>query len=196
MISERLKDLRKEFNVTQNKVANYIGVARATYTNYESGKKKPPYEQLIKLSKFFNVSTDYLLGITNNKDAICKLKTTENTLEFGERIKELRNTRKTTQKEMADILGVDRSTYIGYETDKTKPSYEILLKLADYFSVSIDFLTGREELTPDKKLAILLYDKDMQTAFEDYNNWTVEEKEDLLNYIEFQKMKRNKDKNL
>ena len=192
MISERIKKLRKELNVTQNKVAIYIGVARATYTNYENGNKKPPYEQLIKLSEFFNVSTDYLLCITDTKNVYCKLNTTQYTLEFGERIKELRNARKTTQKEMADILGIDRSTYNGYETNKTKPSYEILLKLADYFNVSIDLLTGRDELTSDKKLANILYDKDIQIAFEDYNSWTVEEKEDLLDYIEFQKMKRSK----
>jgi transcriptional regulator with XRE-family HTH domain len=66
MINERLKNLRKHYNKKQNDIAEYIGVARSTYTNYENGNKNPPYEQLIKIAEFYSVSVDYLLGRTDD----------------------------------------------------------------------------------------------------------------------------------
>jgi transcriptional regulator with XRE-family HTH domain len=73
MINKRLKELRKHFNKKQNDIAEYIGVARSTYTNYESGNKKPPYEQLIKIAEFYSVSVDYLLGRTNDPTPVSNL---------------------------------------------------------------------------------------------------------------------------
>jgi DNA-binding XRE family transcriptional regulator len=65
--SKRLKELREErkrtnAQFTQGYVANLIGVARTTYTSYESGAKQPPLENVFSLAKLFNCTTDYLLG--------------------------------------------------------------------------------------------------------------------------------------
>ena len=61
-----------------------------------------------------------------------------------ERLKELRTAQKLTQQQMADYLGVDRTTYVKYETDKSEPTFDTLQKLADYFGVTVDFLMGRD----------------------------------------------------
>ncbi|MBO8172419.1 MAG: helix-turn-helix transcriptional regulator [Bacillaceae bacterium] len=71
IFSKRLKDLREQRKKTnpkwtQNYVADTIGVARVTYTAYEGAKKQPPLETVNKLADLFNVSTDYLLGRTDN----------------------------------------------------------------------------------------------------------------------------------
>lgn len=50
-----------------------------------------------------------------------------------------------TQKKIADFLGVDRTTYVKYETDSISAPSETVGKLADYFNVSIDYLLGRTE---------------------------------------------------
>ena len=63
-----------------------------------------------------------------------------------ERLKELRTAQKLTQQQMADYLGVDRTTYVKYETDKSGPTFDTLQKLADYFGVTVDFLMGRDTI--------------------------------------------------
>jgi repressor LexA len=66
VLALRLTQLRKEREKTQDDIAEYLGVSRPTYTGYESGRRKPDYDTLIKLSRLFNVSADYLLGIRDN----------------------------------------------------------------------------------------------------------------------------------
>lgn len=67
MFPERLKSLRNQKGVTQDEVANALGVSRATVAGYESGKKREPdYETLRKIADYFSVSTDYLLGRTDD----------------------------------------------------------------------------------------------------------------------------------
>jgi len=60
--NDRLINVRKKNNLTQNEVANYIGVQRTTYTRYEKGGIVPPTDIVVKLASFFKISTDYLLG--------------------------------------------------------------------------------------------------------------------------------------
>lgn len=61
-ISERLKILRKNHNYTIQTVADGIGIAVRTYQNYEYGQREISSEALLKLSDFYGVTTDYLLG--------------------------------------------------------------------------------------------------------------------------------------
>lgn len=65
---ERIKLLRKKNNLTLKKLGEMIGVAESTVSLYENGKRQPDYTTVAKLSKLFNVSTDYLLGITDFDD--------------------------------------------------------------------------------------------------------------------------------
>lgn len=60
---ERLIELRKEKGFTQKHVANIISVAQPTYALYEADKREPTFETLIKIAHFFEVTTDYLLGL-------------------------------------------------------------------------------------------------------------------------------------
>lgn len=62
MLSKRLSYLRKQNNKTQKEVASYIGVTRPAYTAYETGKRQPDNKILVKLATYFDVTTDYLLG--------------------------------------------------------------------------------------------------------------------------------------
>ena len=66
MIGDRLKKLRQQKKLTQTEFANKIGISRGTYAHYEINKRQPDYETLIKIASFFNVSTDFLLGVTDN----------------------------------------------------------------------------------------------------------------------------------
>ena len=63
----KLRTLRTENNLTQKQVADRIGLAIIAVSSYESGTRYPSYEALIKLSRIFHVSTDYLLGLTEKR---------------------------------------------------------------------------------------------------------------------------------
>ena len=66
-MGEKLHSLRTEMKLTQKQVADRIGLAISAVSSYESGTRYPSYETLVKLSRMFHVSTDYLLGITEKR---------------------------------------------------------------------------------------------------------------------------------
>ncbi|WP_331716363.1 helix-turn-helix domain-containing protein [Metabacillus kandeliae] len=61
MFANRLIFLRKQKNVTQQRVASFLGITRPAYTAYERGSRKPGYETLKRLAGFYDVSIDYLI---------------------------------------------------------------------------------------------------------------------------------------
>lgn len=63
---------------------------------------------------------------------------------FSERLKRLRKSKGLKQQELAEILGIKRNTYSDWENGKTEPSFDNLVKLADFFEVSLDWLFGRK----------------------------------------------------
>ena len=62
------------------------------------------------------------------------------------RIRELREDRDLTQTALADYLGVRQTTYSKYELGRIEVPVEVLIKLADYYQVSLDYLVGRSEI--------------------------------------------------
>lgn len=63
---QRLRDLREDHDLKQEAVARTLKITRQQYQLYESGKRKLPINLLIQLCEFYNVSSDYILGFTNN----------------------------------------------------------------------------------------------------------------------------------
>ena len=63
----RLRDLREDNDLSQKELASIIGMSQTGYSKYETGENDIPTIILIKLSRFYGVSIDYLLGETNEK---------------------------------------------------------------------------------------------------------------------------------
>jgi len=61
----RIRDLREDRDLKQKEVADYLNCSQVCYSHYELGKRDIPTEVLIKLAKFYNTTTDYILGITD-----------------------------------------------------------------------------------------------------------------------------------
>lgn len=61
----RLREIRKSNNMTMKELGNLLHLTESAISLYETGKNKPDYETLLKISKIFNVSVDYLIGNTN-----------------------------------------------------------------------------------------------------------------------------------
>lgn len=68
-----------------------------------------------------------------------------------ERLKQLRTAAGMTQQDVARLLGVDRTTYVKYENGNSDPSTATLVRLADYFGVSVDYLIGQKEKAPTQE---------------------------------------------
>ncbi len=63
---QRLRDLREDRDLKQRQIAEYLRCSQQVYSNYELGQRDIPTDVLIRLSDFYKVSVDYLLGLTNN----------------------------------------------------------------------------------------------------------------------------------
>ena len=61
----RLKDLREDHDLTQVQLVKILNMHKTTYTNYEQGLREVPFELVIRLAKFYNVTIDYIAGLTN-----------------------------------------------------------------------------------------------------------------------------------
>ena len=66
--AERIRALRQDHDLTQTQLADMLGVAQTTYSQYELEKRPMPIDYLIALCKFYNVSADYMLGFTDKKE--------------------------------------------------------------------------------------------------------------------------------
>lgn len=66
MYLRRLRDLREDQDLTQTQVARLLGIRQTVYSRYERGFQNLPLEHLLFLADYYKVSTDYLLGRTND----------------------------------------------------------------------------------------------------------------------------------
>jgi len=62
----RLRDLREDKDLTQEQLVRILNMHKTTYTNYEQGKREPPFELMVRLAVFYGVSLDYIAGLTND----------------------------------------------------------------------------------------------------------------------------------
>ena len=65
---ERIRGLREDHDFTQQYVARYLNTSQTMYARYERGASALPIHHLIYLTELYNVSSDYILGITNNPE--------------------------------------------------------------------------------------------------------------------------------
>ena len=66
MMYQRIRDLREDRDLKQRQVADFLNCSQQVYSNYELGQRDVPTDILIRLSDFYGVSVDYLLGLTPN----------------------------------------------------------------------------------------------------------------------------------
>lgn len=95
-------------------------------------------------------------------------------------LKELRTSRKMLQKDVAALLGIDRTTYAKYESGASEPNHETLVKLAEIFSVSTDYILGR-----DKKKSAPISESELDAELmERLCNLTPEEKDKVDAFVQ------------
>ena len=74
----RIRDLREDSELTQIQCAKIAYISKNSYIRYENGEREPPLDVIINLAKYYNVSLDYIAGLTNDKRGIGYKKQSDN----------------------------------------------------------------------------------------------------------------------
>ena len=110
---------------------------------------------------------------------------------LSERLHLLRTEKKRTQQQVADYLGITRPAYTAYEKGNRSPDYDLLVKLANYFDVSTDYLLGKKNNKDNKEyneeFEAWINDPRSKILFKEFNESSEEQKEALLKMWEILK---------
>lgn len=101
---------------------------------------------------------------------------------FNKNLKKARERKGMSQKDVAESIGVAKSTYSLYESGNREPNLQIIKKIADYFNITTDELLGLNVTEPRQTIA----------AHFDGDEYTEEEIEEIIQFAEFVKNKRRK----
>ena len=127
----RIRDLREDKDLNQEQLAKLLNVSQTTYSRYESGKLDIPTQSMIKLADFYSTSVDYLLNLTDHQ--------------------KLREDNDLTQHQIATLLNISQSTYSRYENGELDIPIQMLIKLANYYDTSIDYLVNMTDVRTSYK---------------------------------------------
>lgn len=146
MNEKRLFDLREYKDLSQIKLADYLGITQQTYSLWEKGTKIIPLKHLNNLSNFYEISMDYIVGLTDEKNNSGIIKLTElNKNEIGSRIKKIREDNNLTLRDLAKELNTISSTISAYETGKTLILTAFAYQICIKYNVSLDWLCGKRK---------------------------------------------------
>ena len=139
---ERMKEIREESDKKQKEVAEALGIKRSTYAVLENNYNVIPLKRLNDFANYFNVSIDYVLGLSdikrykNSKCVIDREKTKQ-------RIRQIRKENKYTQSKLAKYLNTSPSVWCDYERGRYLVSTTFIYEFAKKFKVSVDWLLGK-----------------------------------------------------
>ena len=139
---KRIKAIREDNDLTQTDIARLLGVNRSAYSLWELGINTIPFSNLVKFCNHFNLSLDYVLGISSVKKYTLVNENIDIKI-LGERLKFIRKKERKTQEEIARLLNTTHSTWSAYENSKVLIPTIFIWKFAVEYKCSIDWLCGR-----------------------------------------------------
>lgn len=137
----RFEELRRDKGYRQKDIAKVLNVLENRYSKWESGIDDISLEKVNELANYYNVSLDYLLGVSK-----VNIKTENNNIDFNllcERLLKLRRDKNLSQSELGNKIGFAQTTYSGYESGNSIPTTFKLFCISIFYNVSFDYLVGR-----------------------------------------------------
>ena len=183
MFGERFTELRKKEGYSQADMAQKLDVSMGAVAMWETNKRVPKHDTLLKIADYFNVSVDYLLGRADTQKMVY------------ERLQSAREEARKTQTEVANILGITRQAYNHYETGKREPSLDTISKLATLYGVSVDYLLGKTDTKKEGPAEAdpIGYDDFGYAMYMEGRELTEENKAKLLEMAKFFKQQQEKE---
>lgn len=133
----KLKALREDNDLFQESIAKSLNIQRRTYASYELQENAIPIEILCKIAIIYNVSIQYICGLTDNKEPYGEFKQFDKK-RFLDTIKNLRLTYQMTEEELSKKLNCKPQTICQYEKGKRKVPLEVVIKLSKIYDLTID----------------------------------------------------------
>lgn len=142
LIFEKMKTFREEKELTQKEIAKILNVDRSTYAGWEIGKDTIPLRKLNDFCNHFNLSIDYIAGLSkvNNQDFVKKQ---IDVIEVGNNLRKIRMKENLKQRDIFTMLNTTSSTYSAYETGKVLIQTSFVYKIAEKYDYSIDWILGK-----------------------------------------------------
>lgn len=141
-VGERIRQRRQECGLSVDELAERLGKNRATIYRYESNDiENMPTSVLEPLAQVLLTTPAYLMGWEDNA-SLSPIPLKKGGKEMI--LRELRKKQGLTMKQLGEIIGASESTVSLYENGRREPSHETLLKLAEYFGVSVDYILRGE----------------------------------------------------
>ena len=136
-----LNDLIIENNLNARTLALALGMENSTITRYLNGERLPSIDYLVKIANYFNCSTDYLLGLEDeirNTDFMpCP--------PFAERLTFLLNYFKRSASSVYKNENISKARFYVWKNGVGMPNIDNIVKLAQIFDCSVDFVIGRSK---------------------------------------------------
>lgn len=164
---ERLKMLRLENGLTQLQLASILDVSKSNISKYEAGNVEPNLEIITKAAIHFSVSTDFLLGLTDNRikefDYEWRYPHVENRL--GTLLLKYRSKNNITEKEFAEKLNINEELEKQIEIGIYIPSINLLQKIANITEYDIDYIIGAKNSLRIPDAPLQLGEQSINTFF-------------------------------
>jgi len=138
MIFKRIKQLRIENSYSQKYLADILNTYQSNYSKWENGVETIPLEKLFILAKFYNLSIDYIVGLSDikNKNNINKL----NKIIIGNNIKKICETLNITQIKLAKFLETTQSTVSAFQNGKVLILTKYIYLFSKKYKFSIEYI--------------------------------------------------------
>jgi len=139
---KRMKEIRLYSDTKQQEVADYMGISRSTYAVIENNHNMIPLKRLNDFANFFDVSVDYVFGLTNTKQYENSRKEID-IEKTKQRLRQVRKDNNYTQSKLARYLNTSPSVWCDYERGRYLVSTNFIYQFAQKFNVSVDWLLGK-----------------------------------------------------
>ncbi len=144
--TSNIKLLRKDFHLSQLQLALETGLGKSAVSYWELGVEVPNAKAVIILSRYFQVTTDYLLKESDDNTPVYRSDDFDVDLTISnKRLKELRIKSKLSQDKLATEVKLSQSAINNWELGKRTPNANAVIALARYFGVTTDYLLGESD---------------------------------------------------
>lgn len=133
----QIKNLRIDNDLTQEEISKKLKINRRTYADYENLVNETPLDILVKIARFYNVSLEYLAGLTNVSSPALSLESYSYEKMLNNIIN-LREKHNLTLEMLANKIHCSTNTLWQYENEKRKVPLQILIQLANIYEISLD----------------------------------------------------------